>query len=151
MCSRHRTAYVATVAAAGWCALAATVLGQDGFRARLTPMPIEVATRAQVTGSGSASATLQGDVLSVTGSFSGMRGPATVAQVHESPTLGVRGPALFDLVFTPAPEGTFSGKAELSDERLESLREGLLYVQIHSESAPEGNLWGWLLPPRGGK
>jgi hypothetical protein len=25
------------------------------------------------------------------------------------------------------------------------LRKGMVYVQIHSEGAPDGNLWGWLL------
>jgi hypothetical protein len=26
------------------------------------------------------------------------------------------------------------------------LRQGRMYLQLHSESAPDGNLWGWLLP-----
>ena len=26
------------------------------------------------------------------------------------------------------------------------LEKGRLYVQLHSEKAPDGNLWGWLTP-----
>ena len=27
-----------------------------------------------------------------------------------------------------------------------ALRQGRVYVQVNSQKAPEGNLWGWLLP-----
>ena len=109
-------------------------------------MPIEVATRARVTGSGSASAKLEGQRLSLSGSFAGMRGPATVARLHEGPALGVRGPAISDLKVTPATKGELSGEVQLTAEQVESLRKRRLYIQIHSSSAPDGNLWGWLVP-----
>ena len=109
-------------------------------------MPIEVATRAQVTGSGSGSAALDGTTLSVRGSFGGMQGPATVARIHQGPMTSVRGPALFELKIEPNPTGTFTGEFVLTAKLIESLRQGRMYIQIHSESAPDGNLWGWLLP-----
>jgi len=31
------------------------------------------------------------------------------------------------------------------------LEKGRFYVQLHSEKAPDGNLWGWLLPQEKGK
>jgi len=108
-------------------------------------MPIDVATRANLTGSGSGTAVLDGRRLSVSGSFEGMRGPVTVARVHQGPAMGIRGPALFDLTVAMTAGGTYSGEFELTAEQIESLRQGRLYIQIHSESAPEGNLWGWLL------
>ncbi len=115
------------------------------FSARLTMMPIELATRADVTGSGSGSAVLDGRRLSVSGSFSGLRGPATIARLHEGRATGIRGTAFSELTVATAVKGTFSGEVELSREQVESLRLGRLYIQIHSETAPEGNLWGWLL------
>ena len=30
--------------------------------------------------------------------------------------------------------------------QLADLEKGRLYVQLHSEKAPDGNLWGWLMP-----
>ena len=127
-------------------AFSAAAQAQEEFRVRLTMMPIEVATRARVTGSGSASAKLEGRRLSLSGSFAGMRGPATVARLHEGPALGVRGPAISDLKVTAAAKGELSGEVELTAEQIESLRKRRLYIQIHSSSAPDGNLWGWLVP-----
>ena len=34
---------------------------------------------------------------------------------------------------------------DLTPDQLQALLDGRLYIQIHSASAPEGNLWGWLL------
>ena len=127
------------------CAYSATAQAPEEFSARLMMMPIEVATRARVTGSGSSYAKLEGRRLSVSGSFAGMRGPATVARLHQGPAMGVRGPAVADLEVTPAPEGKFSGELSLTAEQAQSLRKGWCYIQIHSDSAPAGNLWGWLL------
>jgi hypothetical protein len=37
----------------------------------------------------------------------------------------------------------------LSSAQATAFSSGLLYVQIQSEKAPDGNLWGWLTPPKG--
>ncbi len=127
-------------------ALVATSHAQETFTARLTMMPIDEVNRGIVTGSGSASASLDNETLTITGSFSGLRGPATVARLHESLDRGIRGAALYDLIAEPATEGSFSGEIEFTPDQVELLLDGRLYIQIHSASAPEGNLWGWLLP-----
>jgi len=31
------------------------------------------------------------------------------------------------------------------------LASSRLYIQLHSEKAPDGNLWGWLFPQEGKK
>ena len=64
------------------------------FKARLSPVPIDIAMQANIAGSGSVSAVLTGTKLAVTGTFEGLRGPATTAQVHKSPTRGMRGPVV---------------------------------------------------------
>jgi hypothetical protein len=118
---------------------------QESLAARLTMMPIDEVNRGIVTGSGSASAELDGNTLRITGSFTGLRGPATIARVHQSLDRGIRGTALYDLAVTPDVEGNITGEIDLTPEQLEMLLAGRLYIQIHSASAPEGNLWGWLL------
>ena len=90
-------------------------------------------------------ATLTGTRLSVSGTFSGMKSAATIAQVHFGPK-GIRGPVEFELMIEKAPGGAVSGNVVLSKVQLDSLRKGWFYIQIHAEKAPEGNLWGWLLP-----
>jgi hypothetical protein len=119
------------------------------FHARLAPVGIDASMRAAVTGAGSVSAVLAGNQLSITGTFDGLQGPATMAHVHQGVATGVRGPAIGDLNVTRAPGGSITGTLTLSAEQVESLRKGKLYVQIHSEKAPDGNLWGWLLRQEG--
>ena len=116
------------------------------FKTRLAPVPIDLPMAATVTGSGSLTASLDGNKLTFTGTFDGLTGPATIAQVHKGPVAGVRGPVLFDLTVTHATNGTISGSVELSPAQLVDLEKRRLYVQIHSEKAPDGNLWGWLFP-----
>jgi len=115
------------------------------FRARLAPVAIDAAMKATVTGSGSLTAVLTGSKLTVNGKFDGLRGPATVANIHQGPATGVRGPAILELSVSKAPSGAVSGSFDLTPDQVESLDKGKWYVQIHSEKAPDGNLWGWLL------
>lgn len=126
--------------------IGAAVAGQSQqYRARLSVVPIDVAMQATVAGSGSATATLKGTTLSITGTFSGLRTPATVARVHRGPRTAMRGPAIGDLTATATTSGTISGSLELTKAQIDDLAAGRLYLQLHSEKAPEGNLWGWLL------
>jgi hypothetical protein len=80
--------------------------------------------------------------------FKGRLSPATIAQLHKSPVRGVRGPVVFDLTVTKtdASSGTLNGAFDLTPLQAADLEKGRLYVQVHSEKAPDGNLWGWLLP-----
>ena len=116
------------------------------FKGRLSPVPIELTMQATVAGSGSVTASLAGAKLSINGTFDGLKSPATTAKVRKSPVRGVRGPELFTLTVSPATSGTISGSFDLTPQQVADLQAGRLYVQIHSEKAPDGNLWGWLLP-----
>jgi len=116
------------------------------YRARLSVVPIDIPMQATVTGSGSATAALKGSALTITGTFSGLKTPATAARVHRGPRTAMRGPAIGDLTATAATSGTISGTLELTKQQVDDLAAGRLYLQLHSEKAPEGNLWGWLLP-----
>jgi hypothetical protein len=127
-------------------AIAAPLHAQLPYRVRLSVVPIDVAMQATVAGSGSATATLKGTSLTVTGTFSGLKTPATVVRVHRGPRTAMRGPAIGDLTATAATSGTISGTLELSKSQTDDLAAGRLYLQLHSEKAADGNLWGWLLP-----
>src|SRR5579872_2148576 len=125
------------------CALAA--YGQETFKTRLSPVPIDAQMAPIVTGHGSVSAALSGTKLTITGSFEGMHSAATAAHLHLSKVTGVPGAVVHELTVTKAMNGNLSGSVDLTPAEVEALRKGDLYVQIHSEGAPEGNLWGWLL------
>src|SRR5262249_60919572 len=115
------------------------------FKARLSPVPVETSTAASIKGTGSVVATLNGAALTISGTFEGMKSPATIAQVHMG-ARGVRGPVEFDLVVDKQTSGSVSGSIKLTAVQIDTLRKGRYYIQIHAEQAPEGNLWGWLLP-----
>jgi hypothetical protein len=130
------------------CALAfaTAAVGQQGFKIRLRPVPIEASTAANTTGAGEATAQLSGSRLTVRGNFAGLKGPATVARLHQGPVMGVRGPAFADVAVPAATSGAFEAEVTLTAAQIEGLRQGHVYLQIHSETAPDGNLWGWLTP-----
>ena|SRR5271166_2443814 len=127
--------------------VALTLAAQSGesFKARLSPVPADARTRADLAGSGAASAVLTGTRLAVTGSFDGLRSAATAASLHGAVGPGVRGPVIGDLTISKSTSGAISGSIELTPQQLASLRRGGLYVQISSEKATDGVLWGWLL------
>jgi hypothetical protein len=117
----------------------------ETYKVRLSPVPVDAQTRVNIAGIGSATATLLGARLSITGSFEGLRSPAVDAKIHQGPVTGVRGPAMLDLTVEHADSGKVTAALDLTPPQIESLKKGQLYIQIDSEKAPDGNLWGWLL------
>jgi hypothetical protein len=120
------------------------------FRARLSVVPIDVVMQSRVAGSGSVTATLTGSKLSVAGTFANLKSAATTAKLHVAPK-GIRGPAVLDLTVSKATNGTLEGTFELTPQQIDDLMKSRFYIQLQSEKAPEGNLWGWLLPQEGRK
>lgn len=116
------------------------------YRGRLSLMPLDIAMQSVIAGSGVATATLKGSTLSINGTFTGLKTPATVARVFRSPKPGMRGTPIGDLTVSGETSGTISGSIELTKDQIIDLPAGRLYVQLHSQKAPDGNLWGWLFP-----
>ena len=131
----------------GFLGLALSLLAQTGetYKARLSAVPADARTRPELAGIGSASATLSGAKLTITGSFEGLRTAATMAQLHAASAAGIRGPVIHDLTVSQAVSGSITGSVDLTPQQIENLRKGGLYIQIHSQKAPDGVLWGWLL------
>jgi hypothetical protein len=115
------------------------------YRTRLSPVPLDVAMQATIAGSGSVTATLKGSTLAITGTFTGLKTPATVVRVHRAPKTAMKGPAIGDLTATQETSGTIGGSLELTKDQIADLAAGRLYVQLHSQKAPDGNLWGFLM------
>ena len=116
----------------------------ESYKVRLSTVPVDATMLSRVAGSGSLTAVLNGDRLTFSGSFHGLLSPATHASIHLGPK-GIPGPAIIDLMVPNANSGDVTGAVELTPSQIEDLRSAKLYVQIDSEKAPEGNLWGWLL------
>jgi hypothetical protein len=121
------------------------------MRARLATVPIDIAMQETITGMGSASGSLAGTTLTVEGQYRGLMSPATSVRVYESARMGMRGTLVGEFPSGGGTAGTFKGTVTLSRDQAAAFAKGLLYVQVQSEKAPDGNLWGWLLPPKGGR
>jgi CHRD domain len=136
---------VLTAAVVVWFAPSGAAQNPERFRVRLTTVPMDGGMRNTVAGFGSATASLAGATLSINGTFDGLKSPATAATVHSGAAKGVRGASVGDLIVSKATKGTLTGSVNLTQEQVKGLREGRVYIELASEKAPEGNLWGWLL------
>jgi hypothetical protein len=118
---------------------------QEKYKVRLATVPMDSGMRNTVAGTGTATAVLAGAKLTVNGTFDGLLSPATTAAVHRGPAMGVRGSSFATLTVSKAPKGTLSGSVDLTPEQVQALKKGQLYIQLSSEKAPDGNLWGWFV------
>ena len=130
-------------------ALAALQAAPGPMRARLSPLPTDLAMQETIAGLGAATASLSGTTLSLDGTYRGLRSAATSVRVYESPRPGLRGPLVGEFASGGGTAGTFRGTVTLTREQAAAFAKGLLYVQVQSEKAPDGNLWGWLMAPKG--
>lgn len=130
--------------------LAAQTAAPTEMRARLAPVPIDVAMQGTIAGLGTATATLAGLLLAVEGSYRGLRSAATSVRIFESAKPGLRGPLVGEFAAVgDGTSGSFKGNVTLTREQASAFSKGLLYVQLQTTGTPDGALWGWLLPPKG--
>ena len=89
----------ALVVAFGLCiATPRSAAAAEKYQVYLSPMPFNDATQPIMQGKGSATAILEGDTLSISGSFAGLTGPATKVHLSMSSGPGIPGKPVIDLV-----------------------------------------------------
>ncbi|MBS1819133.1 MAG: CHRD domain-containing protein [Acidobacteria bacterium] len=115
------------------------------FKTRLSPVPV-AAYNPNVVGTGSVTATMTGSKLVINGTYEGLASAATQARIFKSTKPGVRGDAILDLKVSGGTSGTITGQFDLTPAQVQEVAASRWYVQLHSEKAPDGNLWGWLMP-----
>lgn len=102
---------------------------------------------------GSASVTLIGDAMTVSGDFSGLSSPVveiagTPAHIHMAP-LGENGDVVFPLNVSAAEDGMsgiFSLSTTLTPEQIDAFNAGELYINVHTEMHQGGELRGQITP-----
>ena len=98
---------------------------------------------AEGGGTGTASATLDGNTLNVEGSVQNLSSAVTQVALYEGGG-DDEGRFLYDLSVSGAE---FSGNPTLSEEEIQILENGDLYVTVSTESYPEGEISGPLYSP----
>ena len=131
------------------CATAALLLAAPAlaasYEAELDPAPFDATNRADVIESiGNLTATLDGNMLTVRGTFSNFTSPAIGGSFRIGLAKGVPGDAIGSLTVDHARRGSFSGTIKLNAAQMVALKREALYVRIDSEKAPDGNVQGWL-------
>jgi hypothetical protein len=115
------------------------------YEAELDPAPFDATNRADVIESiGNVTADLDGNMLTVKGTFSNFTSPATGGSFRVGLAKGVPGDAIGSLTVDHARQGSFSGTIKLNAAQLAALKRQSLYLRIDSEKSPEGNVQGWL-------
>ena len=140
MSRRSRLALCAT-----FLLLATPAFAAATYEAELDPTPFDATNRADVIDSiGDVTATLDGNLLTVKGSFSNFTSPATGGSFRIGLAKGVPGDAIGALTVEHARKGSFSGSIKLNAAQLAALKREAIYIRIDSEKSPDGNVQGWL-------
>tara|TARA_Y100000588_G_C14231854_1_gene915630 strand:- start:775 stop:1206 length:432 start_codon:yes stop_codon:yes gene_type:complete len=114
------------------------------FKGKLSRLPVDIATAANITGTGNVTAKLIGQDLRITANFEGMSSPVTAIHIHRA-ARARRGPVAFILNLPMVNKSLFE-IVKLNAEEVDVLNKGNYYLQIHTEQNPTGELRGWLLP-----
>lgn len=124
----------------------ASIIAAEKYQIHISPMPFNDATQPDMTGKGTATATLDGETLSIAGTFTGLASAATKAHLSLSAGPGIPGKPIFELAVSPDVAGKLTGQFKLQPNQVTALKSNKLYVQIDTQKVPTGTLWGWILP-----
>lgn len=134
-----------------WTLLALTGAGLMGCGAKTEISTCQLSGANEVpavstTASGTATATLDGSNLTVTGSFSGLQSDlyevsGSAAHVHAG-AIGVSGGIVFGLNITTTDQrnGTFTGTKSLSSDDQNTFKAGGFYVNVHTKTNTMGEI-----------
>ncbi len=85
-------------------------------------------------------------MLTWTGSFSGLTGPAMAAHIHGPAEIGKNAGVVLWISTKGTPFASpFSGSATLTDAQASELMSGLYYVNVHTAANPGGEIRGQLV------
>ena len=104
---------------------------------------LSISEDATGEGSGAATATLDGDTLNVEGSVQNLSSAVTQVALYEGGG-DDDGRFLYDLSVSGAE---FNGSPSLSEEEIQILEDGDLYVTVLTETYPDGEVSGPLYSP----
>lgn len=133
-----------------------STLALDSFGVTILPLnasevfrfPIEGAQEVPpvvTAATGNCSLTLTGLAVNVECTFQGLSSSPLFSHLHLAPA-GQNGPVFVTLTPTAATSGTITGSADLTAEQAAELRSGRVYLNLHTQVYPPGELRGQVLP-----
>jgi CHRD domain len=142
--SRAIAAFLATV---GW-----TVASQaDPVSVRVPLSGMEEVPPVQTAGSGVAEFVYDPETRTVKWvvTYNGLSGPATMAHFHGPATQGTKGPVVVWLSKQGSPaDSPLTGQTILTPEQAVQFAAGQLYVNVHTQANPGGEIRGQAILPK---
>lgn len=117
----------------------------ETYQGEFDPCPFTPASRADVAGVGTFTASLDGATLTISGTFSELASPATAAHLRLGLAMGVPGGVIADLSVAHETAGAVTGTISLSPEQVAALHRNAIYIQIDDTKAPAGAIWAWII------
>jgi hypothetical protein len=115
----------------------------------LDPVAYDNSTRDVVVGEGHVTATLDGSTLTVSGNFSGLSSPATMAKLGIGLDFGVPATDFFTTLQPASAEaGTVGGSISLTPAQVTALNKRQLFLELYTVKGTDGSLWGWFEPAK---
>ena len=141
---------VLTLAGLGWVAVAATTQAAPmSFTVQLTGA--EQVPPVQTSGSGAADLTYDPStrVLTWNITYSGLSGPATMAHIH-GPGAAGKNAGVEIWLSKRGSEATspITGRATLTAAQARQLMAGEMYVNVHTQAHPDGEIRGQMMLPK---
>jgi hypothetical protein len=152
---RHTMRWGAVLTLVGTGLLALTGCGETLVATTQLSGANEVPPVTATSATGTATATLDGDELTVNGTFSGLGSDlqevsGSAAHVHRA-AVGQNGPILFNLTVTAGADrrtGSYTGTKTLNSDERDAFKAGELYVNVHSVNYMGGEIRGQFASPK---
>lgn len=107
----------------------------------------QAATPSTGTGTYSVTVNRNTNLISISGSYTGLTTPVTVAHLHGPAWFGIPAGVLIGLVTTGGTVGTYSGGLTVTDTVLDHILDGFTYVNVHTSMFPAGEIRGQVIRP----
>lgn len=142
-----KAALISISCLASFSVAAAGDVASESYRTRLVTAAFQ-SPAGPFEGDGEVVATLTGRSLKLAGHFERLGANVTGVQLLSGAAVGV--PDGIKIATIRTGTSNISGRIRaglmLTGEQVDLLKAGRLYVQVETKAAPDGALWGWLLP-----
>lgn len=134
-----------TAAAIAVLAFAVAAHGETlDFHTKLEGSKEKIPNSVPATGTATLELDTTTKVAHYTVGYYGLSSPPIKVHLHGPKEEGMKAPAVLD-EHSDHPTSPTTGTVTLTDHQIDELKAGQLYVNVHSQSYPDGEIRGWLV------
>lgn len=114
------------------------------FHTKLEGSKEKIPNNVPATGTATLELDTASKVVHYTVIYDGLSSPPIKVHLHGPKEEGMKAPAVLD-EHSDHPTSPITGTVTLTDHQIEELKAGQLYVNVHSQNYPDGEIRGWLV------